>query len=297
MENDDRPRFRPLDYRTMVETCVDALRVKNQLGAMPARDLVIRTLLHLPRFPPEALTLPTIAEETHRLAARALQHCATLADKIPPPTDAPVTALQVREVDPASAWMISRCLHYIGTDRSMIASLGLYRSDGTPPELPLTMAVLSQFDLGNVTAVFPELSADSTIVVSRMYAFPWSPHNSLSMLLRHVREWSRRHVPSARWLITYVNPNLGFQAASYRADNWTLVGTERFDAYYDENGDYVTPRVRRDQSPLTARREATSLTASRWRLEPLMLYLRSISGDSWRATPVAFEPWPALLNS
>ena len=123
-----------------------------------------------------------------------LRERADLGGRIAPAPDTG-EILEVREVDDCAIQIINHCFHYIGTPRSAFVGLGLYRR--TSPfcnDLPLTLVALSEFDLENVSAVFPFLNIDSTVVVSRVYSFPWSQANSVSAVLKHARQIGRAHV-------------------------------------------------------------------------------------------------------
>jgi hypothetical protein len=275
----------------MVQAAVRRLIARDGTIPIPSRDLEHRTLLHLPRFSPAKLTLGSVSVEASRLARRATAECGDLARRIPP---APLASepLEVGEVDDNSMQIINRCLHYIGTRRSAVLGLGLYRpAPRSGDELPLTLVELSEFDLGNLTEMCPSLSQESTILVSRVYSFPVSRANSVSTLLGHARRWLKTNRPSVRWMITYLNPNLGFTGASYRADNWTLIGHEAFDALYSADGDYLTTRVLRSEEMSGEHHTQSRPTRSAWRLAPLQVMVRGVCGDTWNAPIVVFPPW------
>jgi hypothetical protein len=275
----------------MVQIAVRRLIASNSTISIPSRDLEYRTLLHLPRFSPAELTLVAVSEEASRLARRATGECGDLASRIP---SASLTgdALEVGEVDDNSVQIINRCLHYIGTPRSAFVGLGLYRpGPRLGDELPLTLVALSEFDLGNVTEMCTSLNPDSTVLVSRVYSFPASRANSISALLGHARRWLKTNRPDVRWMITYLNTNLGFTGVSYRADNWKLVGREEFDALYSADGDYLTSRVMRAEGASGELSVRSRPMPSQWRLQPLHVLVRGVCGDAWNAPPVVLRPW------
>jgi hypothetical protein len=80
------------------------------------------------------------------------------------------------------------------------------------------------------------------LVLSRVFAFDWAPHNAITYLLRRALVVAQDEHPSVRLVVTYVNPNLGFSAASYRAGNWTLFAREHGTRYAYLDGEYVTDR-------------------------------------------------------
>jgi hypothetical protein len=289
MESDSRITFDPANFIPWIEPCAARLV---ETGPILARDLVHRTLLHLPRENPSAVTPQSIEAETRRLARRAQQECAPFAGRIPPNNPVSLDSLDFGEVDIEPANTIVRCFHYIGSSRPLAAALGAYRPPNvrTLSELPVILLGLSDFDLGNIAGACPSLNRGSVIVLSRVYSFASAPRNALSRGLRQVRAWLRIHRPSVRWIVTYVNPNLGFRAASYRADNWQLLGQEPFMPSYDRTGDYITPRG------VATTREANEHPGlqpgdSAWALKPLQVFIRGVDGTRWEHQPVQFTEW------
>jgi hypothetical protein len=68
-------------------------------------------------------------------------------------------------------------------------------------------------------------------------------------------------------LVTWVNPNLGFHASSYRAANWSYLGCEPT-VYRYINADYFTARqlFHRPHTPLL------DIDTSKLRLAPLQVW-------------------------
>jgi hypothetical protein len=291
MAEDDKPELPVPELRARVEAVLATLpQGDDDVQFLPARDVVHRTLLHLPRFDPASLTSDALTAEVVRIGAAARSARLPFADRVPrAETDAAPYGLD--EVPAEDAQTIHRAFHYIATERPMRTAFGLYpaaRRDRRA--LPAAIATLSEFDLGNVAKVFPALHAGSACVVSRVYAFPSAPRNSLSRLLKAARDWLKANDPDVRWLVTYVNPNLGFTAASYKADNWQLIGRELFQAHYDMDGNYVTPRLLEARRSL-GRASPGPLSSARFALAPLFVLARSVSGDPWRSPSVTFTPW------
>jgi hypothetical protein len=85
-------------------------------------------------------------------------------------------------------------------------------------------------------SIHPERSR----VLSRVFAFPRTPPNALSTLLSRVAK--QQKLLGVELLLTYVNPNVGFTGVSYRASNWTPMGSERVEAYYYVDERYITNR-------------------------------------------------------
>ncbi len=79
-------------------------------------------------------------------------------------------------------------------------------------------------------------------MLSRVFAFDWAPPNAITFLVRRATVVARERHPTARMILTYVNPNLGFSGASYRAGNWSLIAREHGTRYAYLDGEYVTDR-------------------------------------------------------
>jgi hypothetical protein len=77
-------------------------------------------------------------------------------------------------------------------------------------------------------------------VLSRVFAFPHVPPNAISTLLSRIAR--KQKLLGVDLLLTYVNPNVGFTGASYRASNWTLIGGEPIHAYCYVDERYITNR-------------------------------------------------------
>jgi hypothetical protein len=295
MQPDRRPRFTAVALAELVHMIVERVVVDDVRRLLPPRDLAHRTLVHIPRFAPDDLTPDRVNDEARRLARRAIVDRTPAINQLPSGEVLPIDDLEFCEMDAAVMQVVNRDFHYIGTTRVHVVGLGLFRPDHSLGELPLSSVTLSAFDLDNISDECQDVNHESALVVSRVYAFPWAPRNSLSHLLRQARRWVKAHRPEIRWLVTYVNPNLGFTAASYRADNWSLMGAEEFDAWYDASGNYITPRA-------VDPRDSECLAMSQWRLEPLNVLIRGVDGRTWDRAPFAFVPWsrhgiPQFVNS
>jgi hypothetical protein len=86
------------------------------------------------------------------------------------------------------------------------------------------------------------LAAADVAVLARVYAFDWAPANTLSFLMSQLMRSLRRRSDPPRMILTYLNPNVGFTGASYRAANWVLWGHEADTRYAYLDGRYVTDR-------------------------------------------------------
>ncbi len=86
-------------------------------------------------------------------------------------------------------------------------------------------------------------------------------------------------------LVTYINPNLAFSGASFRAANWVPLGREtgtRY-AYWDRR--YITDR----RVEMLAPRDRAAVVYSTMRLRPLVLLCRLLDKRLRREHPEGFD--------
>jgi hypothetical protein len=204
---------------------------------VPVRALQLQALLHLPR----------IADPGGRVSAEAARaEVLRLAPLVPPspewtsPKWCATDDWRVRVVDDGVARPILERFHYLRSFRENSRYFGLCGHD---LDLPVALASTSANDVELLAgmALRDGVTSAQSKVVSRVFAFPAAPPNAISMLLGHVGRFERHD--GVRMLLTYLNPNLGFNGGSYRASNWALTGEEPGTAYDYVDGIYVTGRA------------------------------------------------------
>jgi hypothetical protein len=105
----------------------------------------------------------------------------------------------------------------------------------------VALAVSSPLDVAHLSSLVGVRSLGRVSrVISRVFAFEGAPKNTISYLLSRVSQEERK-AEVAR-LVTYVNPNMGFNGVSYRASGWGLIGEEAGTTYRYLDGRYVTER-------------------------------------------------------
>jgi hypothetical protein len=204
---------------------------------VPFRALRLQVLLHLPRIADLNGQVPTDAARSETIR---------IAPLVPPnsewasPNESSAGGWRVRAVDESEARPILEHFHYLRSFRENSRHFGLYGHDSSRPVALASTSVNDVKLLGRM-ALRNGVTVAQSRVVSRVFGFPAAPHNAISMLLGQVGRFERRN--GIRMLLTYVNPNLGFDGGSYRASNWTLAGEEPGTAYDYVDGWYVTGRA------------------------------------------------------
>ncbi len=243
-----------------------------------------------------------ILGEAARLAERFAHLRRPWKDCLPGPSgrDRSLSDLEFGPIPDEVAQPIHECFHYLSSFRPNSLNYGLKL--GEHDRWPIAIASLSPFDLVNTLPGLENhgLRGSEVMVLSRVFAFDPAPQNCISFLLSSVRNELKHAAPGIRALVTYLNPNLGFTGASYRADNWVLLGEEQNTRYLYHHGNYITDRVAQQllgpgfESRIGSG-ASDEITRSLCPLRPLLLYLRSPTAnpsipprrfDRWSATPV-----------
>jgi hypothetical protein len=259
-------------------------------------SLFLQLALHLPRFESEfAMHDEVIYAEGTRLRDRLASMRRETVKLVPRWTRrSQLAEFTLTPISDEIAKPILDCYHYLMSFRPRSTHLGLTLKG---EEWPWVLVSLSPFDLDNVTIGQSE-GMESTLVLSRVYAFPQAPKNAISFTLSKVRRWLATHRPDVTALVTYCNPNLGFRGASYKADNWQLLGYEHGTRYAYLHGNYVTDRriaelLGDDPVVLSSGRAGRDISFSMWPLESLRLYIRTWGRRTglWGSEPRHFERW------
>jgi len=236
-----------------------------EYDALCPLDLKLRVLLHLPRFRPAELAMDNVIfGEIDRLARKML---ATQGDFKEWTNHEPIanftkSVAHVREISGAIAAEYHRRFHYIGACRG--GRHFALQFEGAP--VAAALVTISEMDVEKIKIHLPFFEVQRTLLLSRMFAFRWAPRNTISYLLGQVARCLKREGRTDS-LVTWVNPNLGFHASSYRAANWTYLGSEPI-IYRYLDGNYVTARQLFDE----AKNASPSVETSKFRLAPLQIW-------------------------
>lgn len=248
-------------------------------GQRSGRDLLLQTLLHLPRVASADgdVDAGMAREEVARLRALRAAEMAPLRRLTEPVWPPPrLQDLTVEVIDRRDAEPIIGVCHYLRSFRGDSVNIGVTYNGRVA-----ALCSISPLDLPRLAAGLPVPPAE-TRVISRVFAFDWAPKNVVSFLLARVERYCSRE--KARLLVTYLNPNLGFSGASYRASNWVSLGMESGTRYAYVAGLYVTDREVGRLAP----DQRARVEYSRMRLEPLTLLCRPLDRALRRAYPHGF---------
>jgi hypothetical protein len=238
-------------------------------------NLYLRFLLHLPRLAGGSGLVDVVAAEDEllRLHAQAEQRAQphrALAN--PPANKTTASELVVAHIEERLAEIVHRDFHYLSSFRPASLNIGAFMPEGDSRRLA-ALATFSALDITTIIEALPSgVEADEVAVLSRMFAFDWAPRNTISRLLAQATKLLHYQQPRIRMLLTYVNPNLGFTATSYRASNWIRFGQECGTRYAYLDQDYVTDRELIRQFGSTDAVPSDRVIFSTMPLKPLDLY-------------------------
>jgi hypothetical protein len=273
---------RPVQTERQVVSAASVDVVDELVAAAVSRDgvgpraLRLQALLHLPRIASPSGMVPAAlaVREIDRLALLLTAEIGPCHQLAAPPRRLPKSPreLKVGPVPSDEARVIQEHFHYLRSWRpDTVAFAACF------DERVAALASVAPLDVEPIIASLPaRLDADDVAVVARTFAFDWAPRNTITYLLARVGRALAEH-EKKQMLVTYLNPNLGFTGASYKAANWTLYAHEcgtRY-AYLDRN--YITDRKLRERygtaDPVRLQALLGSRIAfSRMHLRPLELY-------------------------
>ncbi|MGC4943004.1 hypothetical protein ACLQ2O_33955 [Kribbella sp. DT2] len=207
------------------------------------RELETSLRLHLPRFADESgyVDLGPALAEAHRLHSLLGTRSPERFTEVPQEQRLrPVRELSLQPIPERWGRLISENLHYLGVARSDAEHWALRSPESGAVHC---YGCVSQVGFeGKRQAIDQVLGSPMTRIVSlsRVYAFPSRPRNAISYLIARLLRTSRM-AREADWVITTVDPNLGFSGSSYTSAGWKVLHqytSQRYD-YLDAN--FVTP--------------------------------------------------------
>jgi len=182
------------------------------------------------------------------------------------------------QISSGEAQRIMLQFHYLRSPRTDGRCYGLCLPTGQL----IVMCYVSPLDISRLTDLLSHdgASPEQVRVISRVFAFEGAARNSISYLLSRVG-YAEKSLGTTD-LITYVNPNMGFSGASYRASGWMCYAEEPCIRYCYLDNRYVTDRelARRygDHGDDSYRQLLSSqFTISTMPLFPLLIFRRRLS--------------------
>jgi hypothetical protein len=237
-------------------------------GLPSQRDLLLQALLHLPRLADSDAIIDRAdaLAEIDRLACWRHDELLPVRHLARAPHDLPaVREFEVVAIPNDEAATILDHFHYLRSARSDSATFAAVTGGRIA-----ALCSVSPLDLPYMANRAGLASATEAQVVARVFAFDWAPRNLISYLLSRAEHLVTSELGPPRLLLTYLNPNMGFTGASYRATNWLAFGSERGTRYAYVHGRYVTDRALRNARGL----DAASVEHSSMPLKPLLLMCR-----------------------
>jgi hypothetical protein len=250
---------------------LDCVKYAARTTDRPVRPLHLQALLQLPR----------IANADGFALVQAIESLlADLAQEMPQKEEWVVRdsgdsprLLRFHKIDSDTVHDVLQRFHYLRSPRLDGRAYGLSTSAGHL----VALCVSSPLDVDGLRQLLVSRGrpAESARVVSRVFAFEGAPTNLISHMLSKTATEERRL--GATDFVTYVNPNMGFTGASYRASSWQLLGIEAGTRYRYVDGRYTTdrelaarfgPHDDAEYLEILGRR----FVASIMRLEPLLVF-------------------------
>jgi hypothetical protein len=249
------------------DTISDVSKTLAQNSLITSSDLTKALLLHLPRFTPnELIHDKQIWEEGCRLSQILKEKRAAFPITAEKSLQFERAKLFVAECRDDLAQQIYETFHYIGSCRKGIVHLGLFHASN--PSIPVSVLTLSEMDVGHMKTWFSSPEEErKAVILSRAFSFDWAPRNSMSFLLSYARKWLHAAFPEVEQAFTYINPNLGFTGASYRAAGWEPFATKTT-RYRYQSGHYLTYRCYETLSE----QERATISQSQFDLSPLVVF-------------------------
>jgi hypothetical protein len=156
------------------------------------------------------------------------------------PPEAPVTLddLEFHPLHELTAKIFHVCFHYVGSYRPGQHYALMDKTTGRI----VAMGSVASFDLDHVREKIGDIDPKSVLMFSRFYAFRWAPPNTFSYFWGKLRRYLNKQC-NIDLMFSFINPNLGFDAASHKAAQWQEFAYEEGTSYTYLNGRYQTMRA------------------------------------------------------
>lgn len=222
----------PLDHSDLSNYVESAAQATNR----PRRPLHLQALLQLPRIADPLGFVPTW--DIENLLFELARELPAKSEWLVPDVGSSPRSLRFKEVEARMAYDVMRRFHYLHSPRTDGRAYGLWTVD----DHLVAICVSSPLDVMHVRdlLVSSGRSVDFARVISRVFVFEGAPTNTISYMLSRVARMERQL--GVTDLVTYVNPNMMFTGASYRASGWQRIGEEQGTRYRYLDERYITDR-------------------------------------------------------
>jgi hypothetical protein len=215
------------------KSSIDPLALRSRLLLQLPRLVTTEALPSDRDIHQEILSVGEVLDESKRKCER--DYTRSIEE---PPRTITLCDLEFGPLDPDTAKMYHENFHYIGSYRP--GEHFAFR-DRTSGRIACIGSVAS-FDLKHAEEkLAPYVDPRSVFVFSRFFAFRWAPANTFS----HFWGKLRRHMVEqhdATLMFSFINPNIGFNASSHKAAQWTDFAHEDSTRYMYVDGRYRTMR-------------------------------------------------------
>lgn len=211
----------------------------------------------------------------------------------PPEKPIALDDLEFVSLDEDIAKVYHERLHYIGSYRPGRHFAFQDRNSGRI----VCIGSIACFDLRHAEEMIAQdVDPRSAFMLSRFFAFRWAPEKTFSyfygkLRLKLIAEFD------AKLMFSFVNPNLGFNAGSYRSANWILFARETATRYMYLEGRYRTMRFfvskyGTSNSEQLSKKLGHSFQVSTVNLQPMLILAIPLQRRARKAIP----PKPYLFE-
>jgi hypothetical protein len=229
----------------MMEANASSSLLRTRERGIDDRDVLRQLLLHLPRYGELDTVTPSRISEICEWCARDLiQLRSDPRDLLLAPVHnkVPLADTTFDRIDSEAASALIHRYHYLQSPRTDAIAYGLLCAEEAK-ESVVALATVSPFDLLTAVPALPDgVTQDEVAVISRVLAFPKTPPNAISFLLRNLYSELKSR-SKITLLLSYINPNLGFGGASLKSSGWWRMAYELKPYYLYLDGHYVTERT------------------------------------------------------
>jgi len=220
------------DYLGLVrihEAKIFAVAQKLEIDPLTLRS---RLLLHLPRsgdFKEEVLKASNFVREKQHPYALWMR---------PPENSVSLNDLEFGSLNEDDAKIYHENFHYVGSYRpGHHYALRIKGSDKIA-----CIGSIANFDLEHVKdKIKDHIDLQSVLMFSRFFAFRWTPKNTFSRFWGKLRQRLIKDY-NTKLMFSFVNPNLGFDARSFKGADWVDFAYEETTQYMYLDSQYQTMR-------------------------------------------------------